>query len=186
MATLELTHSISGYDWEGKTRVSYKAVYDSTKNQTTVTFSESDFYYRGLNGYQTSALADITVTAVDNTSSSKTAEMSFSNKTTDGGYDRFPATPSPKSVTVQHSDKAGKKSVKIACTSTIKVYVGTSNQTSSKKSGSVTVKTGERKGYYGIDNGSKIVQVIPYIDDGSKWLECIPYVDNGSAWKVGN
>lgn len=185
MATLELTHSISGYIWDGKTRVNYKAVYDPAKNQTTVTFSESDFYYRGLNGYQTSATASITVTAVDNTSSSKTAEMSHSN-TTGGGLERFPATPSPKSITVQHSDSAGKKSVKISCSSTINVYVGTSNQTSSKKSGSVTVATGERKGYYGIDNGSKIVQVIPYIDDGSKWLECIPYVDNGSAWKVSN
>jgi hypothetical protein len=185
MATLELTHSISGYDWEGKTRVSYKAVYDATKNQTTVTFSESEFYYRGLNGYQTSATADITVTAVDNTSSSKTAEMSHSN-TTGGGLERFPAKPSPTSVTVQHSGNAGKKSVKISCSSAINVYVGTSNSTQSKKSGSVTVVTGERKGYYGIDNGSKIVQVIPYIDNGTKWLECIPYVDNGSAWKAGS
>ena len=185
MAVFELTHTIDGWSWEGKTRFYYSAVYDATKNQTTVTFSSGDFTYSGLNGYSTSATANITVTAVDNTSSSKTVKMSHS-KVTYGGVDRFEATISPTSVVVQHSDTAGKKSVKIACSSTINVYVASDGQTSTKASKSVNVATGERKGYYFIDNGSKIVQVIPYIDNGSKWLECIPYVDNGSTWKVGN
>lgn len=185
MALLELIHTIDGWTWEGKTRVYYTAVYDPVTNQTTVTFSDGDFYYSGLRNYVTSATANITVTAVDNTSSSKTATMSHSN-TTGGGMERFPAKPSPTSVVVQHSGNAGKKSVKIACSSAINVYVASDGQTQTKASGSVNVATGERKGYYCIDNGSKILQVIPYIDNGSKWLECIPYIDKGSTWEVGS
>ena len=121
MGTLSYTATNSGWQWTGYITINYTTSYDAATNSTTVTFSSSNYSYFGRNNYGTSAKTTITVSAGDNTSSSGTSTFNLTGHT-NGGTKEFTGTPSPTTVTVQHSDTAGAKTVTIAGPTTIKVY----------------------------------------------------------------
>jgi hypothetical protein len=177
-------YNINDQRWEDGSCYSvidYSVSYDPIKNETTVTFGRTLTRVWGAEGTTSYETTTLTVRADDGGATASTT-ASASDYFWNYGFIVLQPTPSPVSVTVKHSDVAGAKSVTISA-STVLNYNGNE---SSSASGSVTVATGERKGYYAIDDGSKILQCIPYIDDGTQWLECIPYVDNGSNWVSGN
>lgn len=142
MATLTYNPTIGTW-WTGTVNINYTTSYNSLTNQTTVTFSECSVAYFGRNKYGSHSDSTITVTAVDNTSSSGTASFSTDGET-NGGTKTFTGTPSPTSITVQHAASAGAKSVTIAGSTTIKVYATTTatSQNTASGSGSVSVTTG--------------------------------------------
>lgn len=136
----------STWKWSGSCEINYDTVYDAETNRTTVTFRESAFVYFGRNGYGTSATAAITVTAADNAGSSGAATLSTYG-TTDGGSKSYPGTPSPTTVTVQHGDEDGTKSVIVSATATVKAYMTSyaTSQTEGTGSGSKTTQSGTRE-----------------------------------------
>ena len=100
--------------WEescGTVYIYFTTSYDAIKNQTTVTFSESSHRLHGDDGTSMDCTTHISVTATDsnNSASSKV----YIEGTTNGGYQIFGGTPSPTTVTVQHSNTAGKKKVSV-------------------------------------------------------------------------
>lgn len=142
--TFDVANSV--WKWSGSCEINYDAVYDAETNRTTVTFSESAFAYFGRSGYGTSATAAITVTAADNAGSSGAATLSTYG-TTDGGSKSYPGTPSPTTVTVQHGDNDGAKSVIVSATATVKAYMTSyaTSQTEGTGSGSKTTQSGTRE-----------------------------------------
>lgn len=181
----ELRYNID-HDWRWQDGLCYSVVdysvsYDPIKNESTVTFGRTLTRVWGAEGTTSQETTTLTVKANDGGATAST-KASASDYFWNYGFIVLQPTPSPVSVTVKHSDAAGAKSVTISATTGISHW----ENEYTTGSGSVTVTTGERKGYYAIDDGSKILQCIPYIDDGSKWVECIPYVDNGSNWVSGS
>ena len=146
MGALSFDVKNTGIGWTGNCTVNYTVQYDAEANTTTVTFAEGGFSYYGRSGYGSTAEANITVKAADNEGSTASASMSASG-TTNGGSKSFPATPSPASVTVQHSDSDGAKSVVISASATIKAYMtgSATAQATGTGSGSVTEQSGMKE-----------------------------------------
>lgn len=187
MGTLSFAVTNKAWSWSGTVSINYEIEYNKAANMTTVTFKESKFTYWGRSGYGTSASADISVQAADNTASKGTAQMATYGNTAGSSKD-FPATPSPTSVTVQHSDADGEKSIVLSATALVKAYMssGATSQTEGTGSGSVTVETGTREsnGIIRIDNGASYDMHLLYIDNGNDWEQLVPELDNGSSWDV--
>lgn len=110
-----------GTNWSATVTINYSYSYNSLTNQTTVTFSEGSWSYKGRSKYGSSASSTITVVAADNTSSTGSTTMSASGATT-GVIKTFTATPNPTSITVNHSSSTGSKSINISVDTTINVY----------------------------------------------------------------
>lgn len=165
MATLSFDVTNSAWKWSGTVSINYEAAYNEDANTTTVTFKESKFTYWGRSGYGTSASADISVQASDNTASEGIAQMSTYGNTAGSSKD-FPATPSPTSVTVQHSDADGEKSIIISASAVVKAYMSSTatSQTDGTGSGTETVVSGEHASSKAVIyiNGAA-VKATPYI-----------------------
>ena len=112
------SYSINYGDWVNTITINYTTSYNSSTNETTVTFGNVNWAYFGRSGWGTSAASTITVTAADNTSSSGSVSASISSST-NGGVKTFTAAPNPTSVTVKHNGAAGTKSVNISISSSI-------------------------------------------------------------------
>ncbi len=139
MAKLQYTITRSGWDtWQADVTINYTVSYDKDTNKSTVTFASSSLSYWGQNGFGSSSETAITVTAGDNTSSKKTATLTTSGNTRMEGQ-TYSGTPSPVSVTVQHSSGTGAKTVKISANSTVSGYfLSPSGQYNVSGSGSKT------------------------------------------------
>lgn len=137
MAQLYYAKSANG--WNGYVTVNFTAVYDPVTNATTVTFSQSSHKYYGRNGYGSKATTALTVTANDSGNSASATLATEGN--TNGGEKTFAGTPSPTTVTVQHSAGSGVKSITIAGSTTF--YAALSSTATSQSyvygSGSTTV-----------------------------------------------
>lgn len=133
------SYSINYGDWVNTITINYTTSYNSSTDETTVTFGNVNWSYFGRSGWGTSAASTITVTAADNTSSSGSVSASISDST-NGGVKTFTATPKPTSVTVKHNGAAGTKSVNISISSSIFVNptVGGSQQYTIKGDSSTT------------------------------------------------
>ena len=112
------SYSINYGDWVNTITINYTTSYNSSTNETTVTFGNVNWAYFGKSGWGTSAASTITVTAADNTSSAGSVSASISSST-NGGVKTFTAAPNPTSVTVKHNGAAGTKSVNISISSSI-------------------------------------------------------------------
>ena len=112
------SYSIAYGDWVNTITINYTTSYNSSTDETTVTFGNVNWAYFGRSGWGTSAASTITVTAADNTSSSGSVSASISSST-NGGVKTFTAAPNPTSVTVKHNGAAGTKSVNISISSSI-------------------------------------------------------------------
>lgn len=194
MATLQAIHTIPdpSYTWEGITNVEYECSYDAETNQTTVMFSEGYFRYYGLSNYVTDSTASIMVAAVDNEASTASATMTFDG-TTNGGNSFKYVTPSPVSVTVQHSPDVGEKSIVISVDSTISCYITQSGKSSINAKASDVVVVGECeeqgllhifRGYDETTNGPIYDTYYVYIYNGVSWDKYIPYIYNGTSWDL--
>ena len=96
------SYSINYGDWVNTITINYTTSYNSSTNETTVTFGNVNWAYFGRSGWGTSAASTITVTATDNTSSAGSVSASISSST-NGGVKTFTAAPNPTSVTVKHN-----------------------------------------------------------------------------------
>ena len=112
------SYSINYGDWVNTITINYTTSYNSSTNETTVTFGNVNWAYFGKSGWGTSAASTIAVTAADNTSSAGSVSASISSST-NGGVKTFTAAPNPTSVTVKHNGAAGTKSVNISISSSI-------------------------------------------------------------------
>lgn len=114
----------------------YNAVYDDVTNTTTVTFDSMNC--RTFSKYHTTATVSITltVTATDSNDKATTTAYTEDYRNGDDGHGVTYPTPSPKTVTVKHSNTSGKKSVTITC-STYTTWNNGANARDS--SGSTTV-----------------------------------------------
>ena len=112
------SYSIKYGDWVNTITINYTTSYNSSTDETTITFGNVNWAYFGKSGWGTSAASTITVTAADNTSSSGSVSASISSST-NGGVKTFTAAPNPTSVTVKHNGAAGTKSVNISISSSI-------------------------------------------------------------------
>ena len=112
------SYSINYGDWVNTITINYTTSYNSSTNETTVTFGNVNWAYFGKSGWGTSAASTITVTAADNTSSSGSVSASISSST-NGGVKTFTAAPNPPYITVKHNGAAGTKSVNISISSSI-------------------------------------------------------------------
>lgn len=129
------------YSWNTTSYLNYTTSYNSLTNQTTVTFESCDQSYWGTATYGTSVTTNITVTAVDNTSSIETSYLKIDGHT-NGGTKQFIGTPSPASVVVTHSSASGAKQVKIDVSTAIFVAMSGSIQKTANGSGTATVTSG--------------------------------------------
>ena len=129
------------YSWSTTSYLNYTTSYNSLTNQTTVTFESCDQSYWGTANYGTSVTTNITVTAVDNTSSVETSYLRIDGHT-NGGTMQFIGTPSPASVVVTHSLTSGVKQVKIDVSTAIFVAMSGSIQKTANGSGTATVTSG--------------------------------------------
>lgn len=114
------SYSITHGDWINTITINYTTLYNSSTDETTITFDNVSWAYFGKATWRTSAASTITVTAADNTSSSGSTSASIFG-VTDGGVKTFTAAPDPISVTVKHNGAAGTKSVNISISSSIYV-----------------------------------------------------------------
>ena len=112
------SYSINYGDWVNTITINYTTSYNSSTDETTVTFGNVNWAYFGKSGWGTSAASTITVTAADNTSSSSSVSASISSST-NGGVKTFTAAPNPPYVTVKHNGAAGTKSINISISSSI-------------------------------------------------------------------
>lgn len=129
------------YSWSTTSYLNYTTSYNSLTNQTTVTFESCDQSYWGTATYGTSVTTNITVTAVDNTSSVETSYLKIDGHT-NGGTMQFIGTPSPASVVVTHSSASGAKQVRIDVSTAIFVAMSGATQKTAKGSGTATVISG--------------------------------------------
>lgn len=182
MATLSYVRSGGG--WDGYVNISYSVSYDPATNRTTITFGESNHRYFGRSGYGSWAKTVIKVTASDNPDSEVTVNFNTEGNTT-GGVKTFTGTPSPASVTIQHSWTPGEKSVVISGSTTFFVAMSSSatSQSYGYANGSKTEAVGSLDHLVYIDNGSGFDAYGVYIDNGTSWDFYVPYVDNGSGWE---
>lgn len=136
---LTLSYPVVYGDWSGIINLNYTASYDPITNKTTVTFTQCNAVYSSRSNYQTTTDTNITVAAEDNADSSVTATLHTSGYGT-GGSVTFTGTPSPSTITVQHSSAPGAKTVKISgsTTAAVRPYSG-SSLVYAGGSGSVTV-----------------------------------------------
>ena len=114
------SYSIKYGDWVNTITINYTTSYNSSTNETTVTFGNMSWAYYGRSGWGTSAASTITVTAADNTSSSGSVSASISSST-NGGVKTFTAAPNQPYVTVKHNGAAGTKSINISISSSVLV-----------------------------------------------------------------
>ena len=137
------SYSITYGDWVNTITINYTTSYNSSTDETTVTFSDMSWAYYGKSGWKTSASSTITVTAADNTSASSSTSASTSGGTV-GGVSTFTAAPNPPSITVTHSNATGAKSVNISISSKIVVNPSASgtSQVSISGSSSTTATSG--------------------------------------------
>ena len=112
------SYSINYGDWVNTITINYTTSYNSSTDETTITFGNVNWAYFGKSGWGTSAASTITVTAADNTSSSGSVSASISSST-NGGVKTFTAAPNPPYVTVKHNGAAGTKSINISISSSI-------------------------------------------------------------------
>ena len=137
------SYSLNYGDWVNTITINYTISYNSISNQTTVTFSDMSWAYFGKNNWGTNASSTITVTAVDNTSSTGSTSASMSSST-DGSIKTFTAAPNPPSITVTHSNAIGAKSINISISS--KIFVNPrangNNQETIRGSSSTTAASG--------------------------------------------
>ena len=112
------SYSINYGDWVNTITINYTTSYNSSTNETTVTFGNVNWAYFGKSGWGTSAASTIAVTAADNTSSAGSVSASISSST-NGGVKTFTAAPNQPYVTVKHNGAAGTKSVNISISSSI-------------------------------------------------------------------
>ena len=112
------SYSINYGDWVNTITINYTTSYNSSTDETTITFGNVNWAYFGKSGWGTSAASTIAVTAADNTSSAGSVSASISSST-NGGVKTFTAAPNPTSVTVKHNGAAGTKSVNISISSSI-------------------------------------------------------------------
>ena len=126
------SYSLSyGSDWINTITINYTTSYNSSTDETTVTFDNVSWAYFGADTWGTSASSTITVTAADNSSASGSTSASASGST-NGGVKTFTGKPEPTSVTVKHNGSTGTKSVNISISSSIFVNPfsnGTSQKT---------------------------------------------------------
>lgn len=139
-----LSHYVenTSYQWKTSVYLDYDITYDASTNKSTITFTNFNTTYWGVSGYYTTITEDITVSAVDNTSSSGTSSLKITG-TTNGGSKTFSGVPSPASITVSHAAGAGDKQVKIE--STAKIYAamtGSGTQAYANGSGSIIETSG--------------------------------------------
>ena len=148
------SYSINYGDWVNTITINYTTSYNSSTNETTITFGNVNWAYFGRSGWVTSAASTITVTAADNTSSSGSVSASISSST-NGGVKTFTAAPSPTSVTVKHNGAAGTKSVNISISSSIFVNpTGGGSQQYTIKGNSTTTAVSATTYALTIDQGS--------------------------------
>lgn len=114
------SYSLSYGTWVNTITINYTTSYNSSTDETTITFGDVSWAYFGASGWGTGASSTITVTAADNTSSSGSTSASASGST-NGGVKTFTGRPDPNSVTVKHNGSTGTKSVNISISSTILV-----------------------------------------------------------------
>ena len=129
------------YSWSTTSYLNYTTSYNSITNQTTVTFQSCDQSYWGTANYGTSVKTNITVTAVDNTSSVATSYFEIWGHT-NGSSVQMTGVPSPASVVVTHSSASGSKQVKIDVSTAIFVAMSGNIQKTANGSGSATVTSG--------------------------------------------
>lgn len=148
------SYSIAYGDWVNTITINYTTSYNSSTDETTVTFGNVNWAYFGRSGWGTSAASTITVTAADNTSSSGSVSASISDST-NGGVKTFTAAPNPPSVTVKHNGAAGTKSVNISISSSIFVNpTGGGSQQYTIKGDSTTTAVSATTYALTIDQGS--------------------------------
>lgn len=115
-----LSYPVAYGDWSGTINLNYTASYDPITNKSTIIFTQCNAVYSSRFNSQTTTDTNITVAAEDNADSSVTATLHTSGYGT-GGPVTFTGTPSPSTITVQHSSKAGLKKVKIYASTTVAV-----------------------------------------------------------------
>ena len=148
------SYSINYGDWVNTITINYTTSYNSSTDETTITFGNVNWAYFGKSGWGTSAASTITVTAADNTSSSGGVSASISSST-NGGVKTFTAAPNPTSVTVKHNGAAGTKSVNISISSSIFVNpTGGGSQQYTIKGDSTTTAVSATTYALTIDQGS--------------------------------
>lgn len=148
------SYSINYGDWVNTITINYTTSYNSSTDETTVTFGNVNWAYFGRSGWGTSAASTITVTAADNTSSSGSVSASISDST-NGGVKTFTAAPNPTSITVKHNGAAGTKSVNISISSSIFVNpIGGGSQQYTIKGDSTTTAVSATTYALTIDQGS--------------------------------
>ena len=133
------SYSINYGGWVNTITINYTTSYNSSTDETTVTFDNVSWAYFGAVGWGTGASSTITVTAADNTSSSNSTSASASGSTS-GGVKTFTGKPEPPSVTVKHNGSTGTKSVNISISSKITVvpFAGGTSQVAIRGSSSTT------------------------------------------------
>ena len=136
-----LSYNVTIQDWySAKAYIDYSVTYDPITNKSTVTFKEVTHSYYGDSGWYTESYTNITVKATD---SGATATASCGTSGTTDGWKDFYLTPSPKTVTVQHSQTAGKKTITISGYSNYYPTHINGNPHGPDGSGSVTIEVGE-------------------------------------------
>ena len=115
-----LSYPVAYGDWSGTINLNYTASYDPITNKSTIIFGQCNAVYSSRFNSQTTTDTNITVAAEDNADSSATATLHTSGYGT-GGPVTFTGTPSPSTITVQHSSKSGLKTVKIYASTTVAV-----------------------------------------------------------------
>lgn len=134
-----------GSEWgSGQTTINYTVAYDPLTNRTVITLLSSTHRYFGRSGYYSKATTAIKATANDNTESAGAATL-FTEGATNGGQKTFTATPSPTTITVQHNNKPGIKSVMLAINTSIWCAPAATSKTQSWVYGnsSTVLETGE-------------------------------------------
>ena len=148
------SYSIKYGDWVNTITINYTTSYNSSTDETTVTFGNVNWAYFGRSGWGTSAASTITVTAADNTSSSGSVSASISDST-NGGVKTFTAAPNQPYVTVKHNGAAGTKSINISISSSIFVNpIGGGSKQYTIKGDSTTTAVSATTYALTIDQGS--------------------------------
>ena len=116
-----LSFNVTSWDWwSASVSIPYTLSYNASTNKTTVTFSACTLSYAGANHYGTNTTTTLTVKAGDNTSSSSTTSFTTGGTSAPSG-ETYTGTPSPVSITVQHSAGPGAKTVTVVAETTIHV-----------------------------------------------------------------
>lgn len=184
MASLVYNPQISPEYWAGEVVINFEAVYDPIANCTTVNFYESSHEYFGRAGYGSWAETMITVKPADNPSGQQIAFMRTDGPTS-GGMEKWKATPSPKSIVVQHALGPRDKSITIVGSTTIycAATASATRQESFTREGSITIEPSgaSLSGIVRIENTIGI----PYVAKDGQWHRGMVFVGDGGNWKPG-